>query len=468
MPAIKSLTLVCDALNEDGTFSEGDLITGKVTLAVEKPTAVQSFFVKVKGDAQVRWTTRSGNHNHTHSAGRRYFKLKHFFIAESSNETVLPQGVHVYNFSFTIPSENMPSSFKGTHGKIVYILEAKLSRSWKVDKTAVKVITFRSKSTPHLQSLMLQQVAVKDKELGIFSSGKVHMEVTVDRTGYAPGETAVVVAKINNNSSSDMIPKVRLSQVIVYTASSSTKHESSTVNKMAGQNIGPRSEKEVRWAVKIPTNQEPTIKNCEIISVEYSLKVYLDISFAFDPEVTFPVIIIPPNLASGSQPAFPAPSWAPHNSDFHPAAASAPCYPPSPHRYQRAQAYLVPPPSYSANPASYAGPPAINPNPVAPMAWGFYPGTSSYGSSSSSSSVVHSPPNPATFHSPAPTFTPNPSAPVTHPGPSAPLHAALSAPLYEPPSYTSTTNFLSQSDEPPPAYSLIFPSSANDESSQAK
>ncbi|XP_051923410.1 arrestin domain-containing protein 3 [Hippocampus zosterae] len=464
MPAIKSLTVLYDALNEEGTFSEGDTIRGKVTLAVEKPTAVQSFFVKVKGDAQVRWTTRSGNHNHTHSARCRYFKLKHFLIAESANETVLPPGVHVYNFSFTIPSTSMPSSFKGTHGKILYMLEAKLSRSWKVDKTADKIIIFHSKSFPHLQSLMLKQVAVKDKELGIFSSGKVHMEVTVDRTAYAPGETAVVVAKINNNSSSDMTPKVRLSQAIVYTASGRTKHENSTVNKMAGQNIGAHSEKEVRWAVKIPTHQEPTIKNCDIISVEYFLKVYLDISFAFDPEVTFRVMIIPPSLASASRPAVSGPGWASHNSDFHPAAASAPHYHPSPHRYSGDQAYSVTPPSYPANPSSHAGPPAMNP---APMVWGFNPERSSYGSPflhSSSSSVLHPPPNPQAFQPPAPAFSPHPSAPSAPPE----SHPAPSAPSYDPPPYMSATNFLSQSDEPPPAYSLIFPSSTNDESRETK
>ncbi|XP_077417856.1 arrestin domain-containing protein 3-like [Vanacampus margaritifer] len=463
MPAIKSLTLLYDALNEDGTFSEGDPIRGKVTLAVEKPTAVQSLFVKVKGDADVRWTTKSGNHNHTYSATRRYFKLKHFLIAESSNETVIPPGVHVYNFNFTIPSTSMPSSFRGTHGKIVYILEAKLSRSWKIDKTADKVIVFHSKSFPQLQSLMLRQVAVKDKEFGVFSSGKVHMEVTVDRMAYAPGETAVVVAKINNNSSNSMTPKVRLFQVIIYTASSSTKHENRTVNKMAHQIIGPHSEKEVRWAVKIPTNQEPTIKNCEIISLEYILKVYLDISFAFDPEVTFPVIIIPPNLASASQHAVSEPGWG---GDFLPAAASAPRYPPSPHGYEGAQPYSAFPPSYSANPSSYAGPPAMNPGPAAaPVAWGFNPGISSYGSPSSAR-VLHPPPNPPAFYSAISTFPPPPSAPVAHPGSSAPPgpHPHPSAPSYEPPSYMSTTNFLSQSDEPPPAYSLIFPSSANDES----
>ncbi|XP_057688915.1 arrestin domain-containing protein 3 [Corythoichthys intestinalis] len=451
MPAIQSLTMVYDALNEDRTFSEGDPLTGKVTLALEKPTAIQSFFVKVKGDAQVRWTTRSGNHNHTHSARRRYFKLKHFFSEESATETVLPQGVHVYNFSFTLPSVSMPSSFRGTYGKIVYMLEAKLSRSWKVDKTVERVIVFHSKSFPNLQSLMLRQVAVKDKELGIFSSGKVHMEVTVDRTAYAPGETAMVVAKINNNSSSDMIPKVRLSQVIVYTASSSTKHENGTISKLVGHNIRPHSEEEVRWEVKIPTNMQPAIKNCEIISVDYYLKVYLDISFAFDPEVTFPVIIIPRNLASVGQPAVSGIGWGQQNSDFHAGAASAPFYPPSPNRYQGAQAYSVPPPTY---PASFAGPPVANPGP-----WGDYAGTAPYGSPSSQPSPSHvpyPPPNPSTFPLQPSAPLAYPSAPATHTTPSAP------------PSYMSATNFLSQSDEPPPAYSLIFPSSTNEGSSEAK
>ncbi|XP_077571977.1 arrestin domain-containing protein 3-like [Stigmatopora nigra] len=450
MPAIQSLTMVYDSLNENGTFSEGDPLTGKVTLALEKSTAIQSFFVKVKGDAEVRWTTRSGNHNHTHSARRRYFKLKHFFFEESATESILPQGVHVFNFSFTLPSVSMPSSFKGNHGKIVYRLEAKLSRSWKVDKTVEKQIVFHSKSIPNLQSMMLRQVAVKDKDLGIFSSGKVHMEVSVERTAYAPGETAVIVAKINNMSSSDMTPKVRLFQMIEYIASSRTRHENSTISKLVGQNIRPHSEGEVRWEVKIPTNIQPGIKNCEIITIDYHLKVYLDISFAFDPEVLFPVIIIPPSLSSGCQTAFSGIGWGQQNSDFH--TASAPFYPPSPNRFQGAQSYSVPPPLY---PASSAGPPAPNP-------WGVYPGTASYGSPSLQSSPSHNlypPPN-------STTFPPQASAPLAYQNvPSAPgLQTTPSAP----PSYMSTTNFLSRSDEPPPAYSLIFPSSTNEGSSEAK
>nr|XP_057926329.1 arrestin domain-containing protein 3-like [Doryrhamphus excisus] len=468
MPAVKGFSIVYNALNEDGTFSEGDTLSGKVTLALQKPSAVQSLFVKVKGDAQVRWTTRSGNHNHTHSSHRRYFKLKHFLIAESTNETVLPQGNHVYDFSFTLPSTSMPSSFKGSHGYIVYRLEAKLSRSWRVDQTVDKEIFFRSKSLPYLQTLMSPQIGVADKEVGIFSSGNVHMEVTVDRTAYAPGQTAMIVAKINNSSSSDMIPKVRLTQAIVYTASSSTKHESRYIHKIAGQSVHPHSNKEISWAVKIPANQELSIKNCDIISVEYSLKVYLDISFAFDPAVNFPVIIISPTLMSCSQPSVSGPSRSP-NSDFLPFAPSVPHYPASPHRYPAAQAYSAPPPSYPGNPS------LMYPNQPVPTAWRYSnPGShaSSYGSPclpSSSSNILHPPPNVQSFHPPSQPFHPRPSGQMTDSDPAIPqvVDTAPSAPAYELPPYLMNTNFLSQSDEPPPAYSVIFPSSVNEESNEA-
>lgn len=84
MPAIKSLTMTYVAVREDGTFSEGDTITGKVTLALFKSTTVESLFVKLKGDASVRWTVKSGDKTITYDAQRRYFKLKQMLIPESA------------------------------------------------------------------------------------------------------------------------------------------------------------------------------------------------------------------------------------------------------------------------------------------------------------------------------------------------------------------------------------------------
>ncbi|XP_032372549.1 arrestin domain-containing protein 3 [Etheostoma spectabile] len=478
MPAIQSLTMTYDALNEYGTFSEGDTLTGKVTLALLKDTPVESLFVKAKGDADVRWTKKVGDRNHTYSAHKRYFKMKQFLIPENSNETLVPQGTHVYKFSFTIPPGSSPSSFKGSHGKIVYKLEAKLSRSWRINRTVETDIHFVSKAFPNLNSLMSRQVGSTKKDMGLFSKGHAHMDVILDKKAYAQGETMVIMAKIDNSSSSEMIPKFSLIKDVVYRANGHTNHESNVIHKVVDNCIKSRTQRDVRCAIKIPCDLMPTIQNCDIISVEYHLKAYLDISFAFDPEVIFPVVIIPQDLTPGPQPGGtmgPYPAGAiggPSMNDFPPPAVSMGPYPVSTHSgsygYPGAQWSSAPPPVHPDNPPAYPGPPGVYPaqpahinggynNPVPPLA-------ALYGSpfsSSSSSSVLHPPPT-------APTFQPPPPAPEIHPSPPPPQAFNLSptAPTYTllPSAAMMNTDFLSQSDEAPPAYSLLFPSSASDKS----
>lgn len=464
MPSIRAFVITYDALNEYGTFSEGDTITGSVTLALLKETKVESLFVKAKGDADVRWTTKSGERSTTHSAHRRYFKLKQFLIPEGSNDTVLSQGNHAFKFSLRIPPGSMPSSFKGHYGKIVYRLVAKLSRSWKMDSKAEKELNFVSKCVPNLHALRLQQVGSTRKETGIFSRGEVRMDATVDKTAYAAGETMVVFAKINNCTSSDMIPKISLVREVLYKASGSVKSESQTVHKVVENCVRPQTQKEIRCGIKIPRDYLLTINNCEIITVEYHLKVYLDISFAFDPKIKFPVVILPADMASRFQSGVarcPSPRGAvggPSNSDFPNRQVSMGPYPTSPHsggyRYPAVPSYSAPPPAYPANPPAYVSTHMSGGynNPVPQQ-------RSPYGSpfsSSSSSFVLHPPPTAPGFVSPpsAPEFQPSPPAA----SPSAPTYnLLLSAPLMH-------TDFLSQSDESPPAYALLFPSSTNETS----
>ncbi len=59
--SIKDLSLRYDLINESNTFTSGDIVEGRVVLEVTKEIKVDSFFVKLTGDAHVSWTEGSGD-----------------------------------------------------------------------------------------------------------------------------------------------------------------------------------------------------------------------------------------------------------------------------------------------------------------------------------------------------------------------------------------------------------------------
>ncbi|KAM3867568.1 arrestin domain-containing protein 3-like [Diretmus argenteus] len=492
MSSFKDLTLTYDVLNEQGTFSQGDTLSGNVQLQLEKETKIESFFIKAKGDANVHWSERHGNRDRSYSAHDRYFKLKQFLIPESAKE---------YIILLILLYRRMPSSFRGCHGKIVYKLEAKLSRSWRMDRTAEKEFNFASTSITNFghpnsffravqerqaagvgsargptfsSSSLSPQVGSTDKVMGPFSKGQVHMDVVVDKRACAPGETVNIDAKVNNSSSKDMTPKFSIKQKVVYRAEGSTKHGEKLICHMVGDSISPNTEKNITCAMKIPADQSLTIQNCDIISVEYQLKVYLDISFASDAKVKFPLLVIPSDLTSGPHPGGamgqkypPGAVGGPSNSDFPPFAVPVGHYPvnsgPGTYGYPAAPGpystvspeYPAQRPTFPAKPPSYPGQPPMYPAQPSSMGQNYnnpLPQPASPYATPFSSPVLHPPPT-------APTFYPPPSAPpMINPFPTAPTYNL-------PPSATMmNTNFLSQHDEEPPSYTSLYPSSTTKKS----
>ncbi|XP_031592073.2 arrestin domain-containing protein 3-like [Oreochromis aureus] len=124
------------------------------------------------------------------------------------------------------------------------------------------------------------------------------MSATIDRNVCTPGETLSVMAKICNSSSKNMRPKFKLEQNTVYRSKYHTKNSLLILLKEVGGTIRQYSEQTVSCQLKIPDDVIFSIHNCEIISVEYYIKVYLDISFAVDPEVVLPLVIAPSRFAA--------------------------------------------------------------------------------------------------------------------------------------------------------------------------
>uniref|UniRef100_A0A8D3AAM6 Arrestin C-terminal-like domain-containing protein n=1 Tax=Scophthalmus maximus TaxID=52904 RepID=A0A8D3AAM6_SCOMX len=265
-----------DPVNEKNTFVSGDLVAGRVALEVAKECQIDSLLIKFKGKAEVLWTERHGQTTVVYHSKDKYFSHKHYFIRgkDVKGTSVVSPGCHVYPFSFQVPDQDMPSSFKGSVGKIVYLLEAKLSRSMRIAKKDSTKINFVTKADfigdP---GLMTPQHDSKDKKMKFFTSGTVAMDVDIEKTGFLQGEGLKVLAHIQNNSSREIKPKYCVYQKHSFFANGKRRVNTKDLIKEVGDPIPPSASEKVTRVITIPHDFEPSIPNCSIIKAEYRLRV---------------------------------------------------------------------------------------------------------------------------------------------------------------------------------------------------
>uniref|UniRef100_A0A8C9S0G6 Arrestin C-terminal-like domain-containing protein n=1 Tax=Scleropages formosus TaxID=113540 RepID=A0A8C9S0G6_SCLFO len=307
--SIKSVSISYDAINESNSFSSGDRIAGRVVVEVAKEVEVTRLAVKAKGEAYVSWSEKHGDDEDSYWARERYFKVKQLLVADRKDDgddlsaptSGLPYdpGTRVYPFSLQIPEGNFPSSFKGVHGYITYTLEAKLSRSMRIPSGAKAEFTIYSKPSMNTNQLMEPLFGAVQKKMKFFTSGTVSMNVTVDKAGYVQGEKLNISAEVENNSSRTLKPKFSLDQKQSFFAQRSSEIVRKSIFKEIGEPIPPSAQKIVQKELIIPPDLPASILNCSLLKVEYILKVYLDVPYARDPEVEFPLVILPNTYAFG-------------------------------------------------------------------------------------------------------------------------------------------------------------------------
>ncbi|XP_061905556.1 uncharacterized protein LOC133651596 [Entelurus aequoreus] len=156
------------------------------------------------------------------------------------------------------------------------------------------------------------------------AKGDVQMSATVDKKSCSPGETLIVTAHISNMSSKNVAPKVSIQEKICYLAIGKSKYSDLSVCKVVGNTIMPNSVENVSCQLRVP-EKSYTVHNCDIISVHYYVKVYLDIKFTIDPQVAFPLVIVPAGVIGQTVGPHPAgAAGGPSSNDFPAQAFSYP------------------------------------------------------------------------------------------------------------------------------------------------
>uniref|UniRef100_A0A4W6G9V2 Arrestin C-terminal-like domain-containing protein n=1 Tax=Lates calcarifer TaxID=8187 RepID=A0A4W6G9V2_LATCA len=235
---VKSISVGYNPINKSNIFSSGDYISGQVTLELAKECKVDSLCVKLKGKAEVQWTEHNGKNIVVYHNKEKFFNIKQFVIQDG-------QG-----------------------------------------KYTIYVIQFRNNQFRFI-------LYFTDKKMKLFTSGTVGMDVNIERTGFHQGEGIKVVASIQNKSSRDIKPKYCLYRKYSYFAKGKRKVETKDILKEVGEVIPPSADQTVTRIITIPPTTCASILNCNIIKAEYRLRVYLDVKYALDPEIKFPIVILP-------------------------------------------------------------------------------------------------------------------------------------------------------------------------------
>lgn len=163
------------------------------------------------------------------------------------------------------------------------------------------------------------------------------MDVNLEKTGFFQGEGLKVHAHIVNNSSREIKPKYCVYTKHSFFADGTRNVHTKDLIKEVGEPIAASTSQSVTKVINIPHDAEPSILNCSIIKAEYRLRVYLDVKYASDPEIKFPIVILPANQVSSC--ALP-PAASDFECSFPPACGFSPSQAPA------ASQPLDPPPAY--------------------------------------------------------------------------------------------------------------------------
>lgn len=94
---------------------------------------------------------------------------------------------------------------------------------------------------------------------------------------FSPGEGIKVVASIHNKSSRDIKPKYCLYKKISYFAKKKRRVETKDILKEVGEAIPPSAGQTVTRTITIPSRECVSILNCNILKVEYRLRVCISL-----------------------------------------------------------------------------------------------------------------------------------------------------------------------------------------------
>ncbi|EDV93350.1 arrestin domain-containing protein 2 [Drosophila grimshawi] len=272
--------------NSHGTFFAGQVMTGKVTLKLDKAKVIKALSLNIRGFAETEWSESRGtgkDRSKDYYRGREDYIASKTYLAGSTQSTQISieAGVHVYNFTCQIPAI-CPSSFEGFYGRVRYMVTVAMERPWKFDQTYVRCFTVLKMMDLNMESPLFRLAAHVETQKSYCcwpcSSAPLQLQLSLPQTGFVSGQAIPVNMTVTNDSHIRIeMLQVSLAMVVTYFAEHFSRRHSRTerfvVTKLMGDHVPNYCKKQFTYLLRVPATP-PTCNNlCKIIQIAYKVEV---------------------------------------------------------------------------------------------------------------------------------------------------------------------------------------------------
>ncbi|EDV21385.1 uncharacterized protein TRIADDRAFT_16016, partial [Trichoplax adhaerens] len=194
---------------------------------------------------------------------------------------LLPAGKSEFNFNFTLPTESkLPSTFesRSSEGYIRYSIAAVLMRPWDTDYISKRAFTVLEEIDVNQPALKVQP-PILEGETSVcchcWTRRSLNLAMTIDRSGYCPGEAIVLNVRCKNTSNRILNGlQVKLCRRTQYYAKDHDQITYKSYYRLTSDkqiNVGET----FIWSnqlIRIPCIS-PSINSAKLIKVNYELRV---------------------------------------------------------------------------------------------------------------------------------------------------------------------------------------------------
>ncbi|XP_067827671.1 arrestin domain-containing protein 4-like [Heptranchias perlo] len=285
------------------SYSSGDVVSGQVLLELSDELKLAALRLEAKGCARVNWSDNlAASSAVTGTVAPRYREevvyLQHQqTLRQPTGDQgcfiTLQPGKHEFPFSFHLPQGPLVTSFNGKYGSVKYWVTAILERPCVPNQIVKREFSVTSQIDVNAPNFLSSVSKSKEKTVGcwFFTSGPISISAKIERSGFCNGEAIPIYAEFENCSSRLIVPKAAIFQTQTYLANEKTKTFRQMVANVRGNHVASGSTES--WngkALKIPP-VNPSILDCCIVRVEYSLAVYVHIPGSKKLLLELPIVI---------------------------------------------------------------------------------------------------------------------------------------------------------------------------------